>query len=191
MPQGVEKAISEAKGGEAIALFIDESSFHLLPVLRKMWMKVGKQFRVLTPKRWNQYFAVFGALDVITGKFIWKIFERKNGEKFIAFLNELLSIYPEKVIYVILDKASYHRSAPVNEWVETHSRVQLIFLPTGNPQLNPVEKIWWWLKGKVAANRTWDKLTVLRETCNRQLGSLTSEEVIRLTSLATLGGQNL
>ena len=190
LPQEARKAISEAKEGKAIALFSDESSFHLLPVLRKMWMKVGKQFRVLTPPRWNQYFTVFGALDAITGRFTWKIFDRKNGENFITFLDELLSIYPEKIIYVILDRASYHRSGAVNKWLESQSRIQLILLPPRNSQLNPAEKIWWWLKGNVAANRTWDKLTALREACNRQLDSLTLEKAMRLASLAAQGVQN-
>lgn len=184
LPQEAKKAISEAKEGKAIALFSDETSFHLLPVLRKMWMKVGKQVRILVPNKWNQYFTVFGTLNVITGEFIWKTFDKKNGANFIIFLEELLSTYLEKVIYVMLDNASYHRSKLVNEWLDTHKRIQLIYLPPRSPQLNPVEKMWWWLKGKVAANRTWDKLAVLKEACQRELSSLTREKVVKLASFA-------
>jgi hypothetical protein len=78
----------------------------------------------------------------------------------------------------------------VNEWLESQSRIQLILLPPRNSQLNPTERIWWWLKGNVAANRTWDKLTALREACNRQLDSLTPEKAVRLTNLAAQGAQN-
>jgi hypothetical protein len=49
-----------------------------LPLLRKMWIKVGQQTKILTPPSWNKSFSVFGALNTISGQLLWEIFEREN-----------------------------------------------------------------------------------------------------------------
>lgn len=183
-PPEIEKVLEEVKTGNAKLLFEDETSFHLLPVLRKMWMKVGQQAKILTPTNWNRCFSVFGALNPVTGELIFKIFDKKNGAYFIQFLDGLLETY-SKNIYVVVDRATYHRSHLVQEWLTEHTRIHLIFLPPKSPRLNPIEDIWRWLKGKTAANRTYIDLEPLKTGCNERLSSLTPEDVLRIAGLTS------
>ena len=89
----------------------------------------------------------FGALK--DGKIHVRYSEKLNSETFTDFLKELLEIYVRFVM--ILDNASYHTSAEVNDFIEsTHGNVKLIFLPSHTPQINPIETQWAVLKKLVA-----------------------------------------
>ena len=62
---------------------------------------------------------------------------------------------------MILDNASYHTSAEVNDFIEsTHGNVKLIFLPSHTPQINPIEPQWAVLKRLLAGRyfKTADEL---------------------------------
>lgn len=146
-------------------------------------MKVGQQAKILTPPNWNRYFSVFGALNPLNGETIFEIFERKNGKSFIRFLELLLKTYPKKTIYLVVDRASYHRSKMVNEWLSKNTKIRLIYLPPRSPQLNPVEDIWRWLKGVVAANRTYADLEPLKQECKDKLSSLSLNDALRIAGL--------
>ncbi len=148
-----------------------------------MWMKVGQQAKILTPNNWNRYFSVFGAFSPLDGEIIFKIFDRKNGGYFIEFLELLLKTYPTLDIYLVVDRATYHRSRMVKEWLTKNPKIHLIYLPPKSPRLNPVEHIWRWLKGEVAANRTYVDLEPLKQGCIEKLSSLTSEDALRVAGL--------
>ena len=50
----------------------------------------------------------------------------------------------------------------VQQWLAAHSRLVLLYLPTySGHRLNPVEKVWWALKGNIAANRAFRNLAEL------------------------------
>jgi hypothetical protein len=121
-------------------LFEDECNLHLLPTIRAMWMRCGKQTRVPTPGT-NQKKSIFGASDIRTGSFIYQIFDRKRSVEFIEFFECIASRCPTGRIHMILDNCSIHKSRAVREWLAKHPRVKLYFLPCYKPQLNPVEKI--------------------------------------------------
>ena len=72
-----------------------------------------------------------------------------NSETFKGFLRGMLRIYPK--ILLILDNASYHKSATVTNFVEDNKdRLRLVFLPAHTPQLNPIEQQWNVLKRLLA-----------------------------------------
>lgn len=167
-----------------VVLYQDETTFRLLPLLRRMWMKVHQQLRIVTPASWNRRFSVFGALNATDGQFSTAFFDKANSESFIAFVEHLLVVYPTQLVFLVLDNASYHKSHRVREWVSTQPRLQLLFLPKNDPQLNPVEKIWWRMKDLVAANRSAGSLKHLKQGCIDFLATFTSEDAIRLTQLA-------
>ncbi len=72
-------------------------------------MKVGQQAKILIPQNWNRYFSVFGALNPIDSETVFQIFDLKNGESFIGFLELLLKKFPVLDIYLVVDNATYHR----------------------------------------------------------------------------------
>jgi transposase len=171
-----------AAGKDTAILCLDECDLHLLPVLRAMWMRKGHQVRVPTPGQ-NRKRSIFGAMDLVTGRFIHGIFERRTAVDFIVFLEKLLTAYPDGQILVLLDNFSAHKAAVVKEWLRSHPRIELLYLPaySGHKQ-NPVEKVWWRLKAVVAANRCHGSMSVLIEAAERFFAELTPEAVLRLAA---------
>ncbi len=53
-----------------------------------------------------------------------------------------------KAIYLYVDNARYYRSKLVREYLET-SRIKMIFLPPYSPNLNPIERLWKFLKKEI------------------------------------------
>jgi hypothetical protein len=94
----ITKAVVDAPP-EAAILYADESRVQLLPLLRAMWHWVGQQVRVPTPGT-NKTRALFGALDIRTGKWTYLVRERMRKEDFIAFLEHLLVAFPSVPIIV-------------------------------------------------------------------------------------------
>lgn len=123
-------------------------------------------------------------MNAKTGNFTTALFDKANSLSFIAFLEQLLVEYPKAMIFLVLDNASYHRAKIVLDWLNTHPMIQFLWLPKNNPQLNPVEKIWWRMKDTVAANRAYDSLKFLKKNCIDFLSKFTLEDAIRLTKLA-------
>ena len=167
----------------AVFLCEDESTFRLLPLIRSMWMKVGQQLRIVVPSGWNKCFRVFGALNIRTGEWHYRIFDKACSSQFISFLGDLLHAYPGSPIYVILDNSSIHHSQETEAWLSLHPRIKLLPLPKRSPQMNPVEKIWWKCKDFAAANR-YLSMERLKQACRDFFASRSPDDLLRLTSLA-------
>ena len=74
------------------------------------------------------------------GRLAFMIFaERFNATVFLRFLKRLIRLVKRK-IFLILDSHSVHLSAQANRWLARHRRqIELFFLPTYSPALNPDE----------------------------------------------------
>lgn len=166
---------------DSVILYQDETTFRLLPPLRRMWMKLNKQVRIIPPSGWNRKISVFGALNAKSAKLSYAFFDKTNSENFIAFLEQLLEEYPDKIILLILDNATYHTSHMVQDWAKNQLRIQFLWLPKYDPQLNPVEKIWWYMKNTIAANRPYNSLKLLKQKCIEFLMDFTPDDAIQLT----------
>ncbi len=82
-----------------------------------------------------------------------------------------------------MDNAAIHTSRAVRAWLEGQCRLELVYLPTySGHQLNPVEKVWWALKGAIAANRSFRSLAELDGAIARFFAAFTPEAAIRLTN---------
>jgi transposase len=139
----------------------DEADQQLLPILRAMWQRVGQQVHIPTPGQ-NAKRGIFGALNVRTGAWLYQLTTHKRSVDFIAFLTLLLVTYPAGRVYVLVDNASIHTSRAVQRWLAVQGRLVLVYLPTySGHRLNPVEKVWWALKGNIAANRMFRNLAEL------------------------------
>ncbi len=167
---------------EAVVLCLDECEVHLLPALRAMWMRRGQQRRVPTPGG-NRKRAVFGALDPETGAWHYAVTARKRAAEFVAFLEQLLAAYPGRPLVLVLDNASIHTAKPVGAWLAAHPQVELGYLPTASGhEQNPVEKVWWRLKDRVAANRLHGSIEALEDGVHEFFASFTPEDALRLAA---------
>lgn len=164
-------------GPEAAVLYADESRVQTLPLIRAMWSWAGQQWRVPTPGS-NTTRALFGALEIRTGRWTYLVRERMRKEDFLAFLEHLLAAYPTQPIILIVDNYSSHTAGDVRDWLAQHPRLQLYFLPTHCSHLNPVERIWLQLKGHLAGNRLCGSIKLLLATVDTFFMTMTPEHAL-------------
>ena len=76
------------------------------------------------------------------GKTRWMIIDESfNADRLIEFLEALIKDAVKKV-FLILDNLRVHHSKPVKAWVAQHQdRIELFYLPSYSPELNPEERL--------------------------------------------------
>ena len=62
--------------------------------------------------------------------------------------HRLRAEYPHKRIHVVLDNARYQKCDIVKKCAEA-CRIDLIYIPPYSPNLNPIERLWKFVKGKL------------------------------------------
>jgi transposase len=147
----IAKAVVEASP-EAAILYADESRLQLLPLMRAMWHWVGQPLRIPTPGT-KVTRALFSALNIRTGRWVYRVRARRRPEDGLAFLEHLLIAYPQGPILLMVDNFSSHTAHAVGTGLAVHPRLPLYDLPKYGAHLNPVEPIWRQLKNTLAANR--------------------------------------
>jgi transposase len=75
--------------------------------------------------------------------------ETINAVTTLVWLQMIEKRFPQmKVIHLYVDNARYYRSKLVREYLET-SRIKMVFLPPYSPNLNPIERLWKFLKKEI------------------------------------------
>jgi len=76
------------------------------------------------------------------GKARWMIIDEAfNADRLIEFLEALVKDATKKV-FLILDNLRVHHSKPVRAWVaERQDKIELFYLPSYSPELNPEERL--------------------------------------------------
>jgi transposase len=71
----------------------------------------------------------------------------------LSFLEFVLKEYEGKFVVMVTDNARIHRSEKVQGFLRQNAgRILLMYLPPYSPNLNPIERLWKWLKQQVIAN---------------------------------------
>jgi len=77
-----------------------------------------------------------------------------NSHTFKKHLQKVLYQYKgvSKII-MVLDNVAYHHANRIKAWLEKHPKLELFFLPPYSPDLNAVERAWWYMRKKITHNR--------------------------------------
>lgn len=126
--------------------FGDESGFEGDPRPRQRWVKRGSnptQGYYGGHVRQN----IVGAVSPKTGQLVSLIVPHCDTDVFQAFLDTMAVETAEQKqrncrVVLVLDNASWHKSKRLN-W----HHIEPIYLPPYSPDLNPIERIWQYLKG--------------------------------------------
>lgn len=93
-----------------------------------------------------------GVVDVIEHKVLVQEDKMLNAEATISFFQKIEKAYPEKKgVHVFCDNARYYRNKTVTAYLKS-SKIRLHFLPPYSPNLNPIERLWKWMKERVIYN---------------------------------------
>lgn len=118
-----------------------------------MWALRGQQPEIFTyGGRQRQH--LVGAVDPLEGKVHIAFSDTLKTVQFQHFLEGLLARYPKaKKLIIILDNARAHHSQELEPFLKTNkNQLELMFLPSYSPDLNPMEWFWRFLRKKVTHN---------------------------------------
>ena len=150
---------------------MDETTLTLHPILRKCWMKRGRQRRIPAAGQ-QKHHHIFAAYNHLTQEVIWIDAETKNTATFLQFLEHFMAtIDPTKPVVLVLDNASYHHSSEAEAMLACFEEDGLIacWLPPYCSDLNPIERFWEHLKGFACANKLFASVMALIESARRCL----------------------
>lgn len=139
---------ASANSGKIVVIFLDEFTYYHWPVPAPDWSEVVPIAKKAPPG--NVKRRIVGALDATTGEVSYLQAYAIGNQKFIEFLHQIAQkYYFAEEIYIVLDNWPVHFHKNVIEALESLPKIQLLPLPTYSPWLNPIEKLWDWLKANV------------------------------------------
>jgi transposase len=107
--------------------------------------------------------SVFGALDYASGIVTTLMAPTGDAAQFRIFLDAVSERWPDDDLVLVLDNASYHKTPALRAWFAAHAdRISILWLPTYSPQLNLIERVWRFVKSKLACHRFWNNLDGLQ-----------------------------
>lgn len=113
----------------------------------------------------------YGALNLSTGQETAMPSQMMNGDVSALFLLRLLETYPDQPILLLWDKATWHRGKPIQHILQAHPRLEILYLPTAAPDLNPQEQVWKATRQVVSHNHRHAKLDRLADAFEQHLTS--------------------
>lgn len=130
---------------------MDEASFYRQPTQAWLWAERGRtQPRVRWSYRSNRVVRVAGAVEAVEGRLVYRLAPRFSIRELIRYYEQLAQAYPDcPRLCVVQDNWPNHSHPEVLRAVERLQRLELVFLPTYAPYLNPEEKVWRWTKQRL------------------------------------------
>lgn len=172
----------QARQGRPIRLFCqDECRIGLMPIRRRRITARGtKPIRKQKPS--YKSFYLYGAIEPETGQRFFIEQDRLNSEGYQFFLDRLSRAFPHSLNVLVLDNGSFHKAKKL----QLPGNVEHIFLPPYSPQLNPIERFWQDLKGKIACEQVaWsihEHLSDLLQRTRERLTDYLDEAVASITA---------
>jgi transposase len=152
----------------------DESRFGLITMQGKMITLKG--VKPIGKKEWKRgNFYVYGVVEPATGEQYYQKNARVDSNCFQEFLNGFGQKYLDYFNLIIMDNGSFHK-ALLLDWDD---HVMPIYLPAYSPELNPIERLWLYVK-KDLKWENFTNLDRLKEQIDIIIKSLTNEEVLSL-----------
>lgn len=134
---------------QVILLFQDEFTYYRKADLRQRWLRQGRTTRHPHTSGANTKARITATLNALTGQVLYLQRSTVGREALAQFYAMIRAAYPEATcIYLVQDNWPVHRHPEVWQAVEQHALTPL-FLPTYASWLNPIEKLWRWLRQDV------------------------------------------
>ncbi|WP_176637782.1 IS630 family transposase [Desulfolutivibrio sulfoxidireducens] len=146
------------KRPEAEVFFFDEGRFGFKPVTGRRWARKGvRPMAVVRPGYQN--FSVYSAISPFTGEDVSLFLPWVNTLTMHLFLAHLSLSLGERCCFLVMDQAGWH----VSDDLIIPANIELVFRPPYSPELNPVERLWQWLKRHSLRNRCHESLEAIMD----------------------------
>jgi transposase len=175
----LHKLYEGVRKGEILLVYIDEAHFHrdLDPgygwgrLGARMWKRSGCAKR---SERLNGY----GAYDFTNGECLLWDDGWCDGERTVKFLRQLVQWRSGKEgrIVVIWDNAPCH-TARIAKAEAARLGIELVYLPGYSPDLNPIERLWGWLRQEVTRGHCHGSVAELTAACQAFIATINQDPV--------------
>jgi len=125
------------------------------------WSERGKQPQIEQKQYKRERLTLFGSVNPVSGEVLVQESKTGNAKEFKKYLKRVLFQYRKSngMIHMILDNVKFHHAKLLIPFLEKQkSKLTLMFLPPYSPDLNPVERVWWYMRKKISNNRYVDSL---------------------------------
>lgn len=92
------------------------------------------------------------------------------------YLRELRKSSGDKKVLLIMDQAGWHTSHDL----VIPDKMAIEYLPPYSPELNPVERLWWWLRKEVTHNEVFQTLEAIMDALEKEFRNLLSSQLASL-----------
>src|SRR5271165_6150645 len=174
---------AQAKAGDIVLLYGDESEALTHPYLARAWAKSGADLRVPAPGQAKKV-ALLGSLDHVTRRLIVHTSPTMRSTDFVAHLEQLDELYgpkpgrPAKPVVLVEDNGPIHVSkcslaalAGRAHWLTAE------WLPKYAPELNDIEVVWHDLKAHHLAHQTFTDVDALDRAIHTAVQDLNRERM--------------
>ena len=150
--------------GSGLVYFADSTHPILNPILSSGWIRKGREFEVKTNSG-RERVNINGAIEIRTLSVVSRSCKRVNGSSMCDLLRAIRAKHlKSKEIHLILDNASYNKSSLIRD-LSKELEIKILYLPAYSSNLNPIERLWKFMKKRVMANRYFPDV----ETFQREL----------------------
>jgi transposase len=123
--------------------------------------------------------SLLAGIDLISGKIYYKIFGQHRSSEFIEYLKELVSMFPEEKIIVILDNLKIHTSEETQEYLATvPGKFEFVFTPKHASWLNIIESFFSKMVRNVLRGIRVDSINELKERISQYISQVNEKSVL-------------
>jgi len=171
------RIVARARARGAHLVFLDESGFMLAPTIRRTYAPRGQTpvCKVADP---HGRISVVGAMSISPQNRHFNLcFDLLNdnanyrGESMVPFL-EMIRRKIRGPLTILWDAIPIHRARPVTDFLRKHRTIVTELFPRYAPNLNPVDKIWFYVKFNRLPNFAPPRLSDLRASVKHELRRL-------------------
>ncbi len=131
---------------------MDEARLGQQGTLTKVWAPRGSRPTAVKQTRYEWVY-LYAAVEPATGASVALLAPNVNTDTFNVFLGMLAAeVKADEHVVLIMDQAGWHKSRAM----ALPECVTVLLLPPYSPELNPVERLWHFLRSHHLSNRAYD-----------------------------------
>ena len=173
----------QAKAGDIVLLYGDESEALTHPYLARAWAKSGADLRVPAPGQAKKV-AMLGSLNHVTHELIVHTSPTKRSSDFVAHLEQIEALYGpmpgrvSKPVVLVEDNGPIHVSKMSRAALAARAHwLTVEWLPKYTPELNDIEVVWHDLKAYNLAHQTFTGVADLDGAIHKAVDDLNRERM--------------
>jgi transposase len=136
--------------------FADSTHPEFGPTITYGWIKKGETFEVKTNSGWRKRVNICGAVEINSLQVIARTFDTINKYSICELMRAISQKSKQKKSYLVLDGAAYNKATIVKNLAKK-LKIKILYLPAYSPNLNPIERLWKFMKKKVTANKYYEE----------------------------------